>query len=32
MFNAVDTMLKPLFEHPDFDRCDRPSLRTGGFA
>ena len=32
VFNAVDTMLKPLFEHPDFDRYDRSSLRTGGFA
>ncbi len=32
IFNAVDTMLKPLFEHPDFDRYDRSSLRTGGFA
>ena len=32
VFNAVDTMLKPLFEHPDFERYDRSSLRTGGFA
>ena len=32
VFNAVDTMLKPLFEHPDFDRYDRSSLRTGAFA
>ena len=32
VFNAVDTMLKPLFEHPDLDRYDRSSLRTGGFA
>jgi fatty-acyl-CoA synthase len=32
VFNAVDTMLKPLFEHPDFDRYDRSTLRTGGFA
>ncbi len=32
VFNAVDTMLKPMFEHPDFDRYDRSSLRTGGFA
>jgi len=32
VFNAVDTMLKPLFEHPEFDRYDRSSLRTGGFA
>jgi fatty-acyl-CoA synthase len=32
VFNAVDTMLKPLFEHPQLDRFDRSSLRTGGFA
>jgi fatty-acyl-CoA synthase len=32
VFNAVDTMLKPMFEHPDFDRYDHASLRTGGFA
>jgi len=32
IFNAVDTMLKPMFEHPDFDRYDHSSLRTGGFA
>jgi fatty-acyl-CoA synthase len=32
VFNAVDTMLKPLFEHPDFDRYDASSLRTGAFA
>ncbi len=32
VFNAVDTMLKPLFEHPDFDRYDHSSLRTGAFA
>jgi fatty-acyl-CoA synthase len=32
VFNAVDTMLKPMFEHPDLDRYDRSSLRTGGFA
>jgi fatty-acyl-CoA synthase len=32
VFNAVDTMLKPLFEHPDFDRYDTSSLRTGAFA
>jgi fatty-acyl-CoA synthase len=32
VFNAVDTMLKPLFEHPDFDHYDHSSLRTGGFA
>jgi acyl-CoA synthetase (AMP-forming)/AMP-acid ligase II len=32
VFNAVDTMLRPLFEHPDFDRYDHSSLRTGAFA
>jgi fatty-acyl-CoA synthase len=32
VFNAVDTMLKPMFDHPDFDRFDHSSLRTGGFA
>ncbi len=32
VLNAVDTMLKPLLEHPDLDRYDRSSLRTGGFA
>ncbi|HEY3066026.1 MAG TPA: AMP-binding protein [Methylomirabilota bacterium] len=32
VFNAVDTMLKPLLEHSRFDRYDRSSLRTGGFA
>jgi fatty-acyl-CoA synthase len=32
VFNAVDTMLKPMFEHPDFDRYDHGSLRTGAFA
>ena len=32
VFNAVDTMLKPLLEHPAFDRYDRSSLRTGAFA
>jgi fatty-acyl-CoA synthase len=32
VFNAVDTMLKPMFEHPDFDRYDHSTLRTGGFA
>jgi fatty-acyl-CoA synthase len=25
-------MLKPMFEHPDFDRYDHSSLRTGAFA
>ena len=32
VFNAVDTMLKPLLEHPDLERYDRSSLRTGAFA
>jgi fatty-acyl-CoA synthase len=32
VFNAVDTMLRPMFEHPDFDRYDHSSLRTGAFA
>ncbi|HEX9820747.1 MAG TPA: AMP-binding protein [Methylomirabilota bacterium] len=32
VFNAVDTMLKPMLEHPDLDRYDHSSLRTGGFA
>lgn len=32
VFNAVDTMLKPMLEHSDFDRYDHSSLRTGGFA
>ncbi len=32
VWNAVDTMVKPMLEHPDLDRFDRSSLRTGGFA
>jgi fatty-acyl-CoA synthase len=32
VWNAVDTMVKPMLEHPDLDRYDRGSLRTGGFA
>ncbi|HET7340798.1 MAG TPA: class I adenylate-forming enzyme family protein, partial [Methylomirabilota bacterium] len=32
VFNAVDTMLRPLLEHPDLERYDRSSLRTGAFA
>ncbi len=32
VLNAVDTMLKPLLDHPDLDRYDRSSLRTGAFA
>jgi fatty-acyl-CoA synthase len=32
VMNSVDTMLKPLLEHPDLGRYDRSSLRTGAFA
>jgi fatty-acyl-CoA synthase len=32
VWNAVDTMVKPMLEHHDLDRYDRSSLRTGGFA
>jgi fatty-acyl-CoA synthase len=32
VFNAVDTMLKPLLERPDLASFDRSSLRTGGFG
>jgi fatty-acyl-CoA synthase len=32
VWNAVDTMVKPMLEHPELDRHDRSSLRTGGFA
>jgi fatty-acyl-CoA synthase len=32
VWNAVDSMVKPMLEHPDLDRFDRASLRTGGFA
>jgi fatty-acyl-CoA synthase len=32
VLNALDTMLKPLLEHPDLGRYDRSSLRTGAFA
>ena len=32
VMNSVDTMLKPLLEHPDLERYDRSSLRTGAFA
>jgi fatty-acyl-CoA synthase len=32
VWNAVDTMVKPMLEHPDLDRYDRSSLRTGGFG
>lgn len=32
VWNAVDQMVRPVLEHPDLDRYDRRSLRTGGFA
>jgi fatty-acyl-CoA synthase len=32
VWNAVDTMVKPMLDHPELDRYDRSSLRTGGFA
>jgi fatty-acyl-CoA synthase len=32
VLNAVDTMVLPLLEHPDLDRHDRRTLRTGGFG
>src|SRR5205085_12040749 len=32
VLHAVDTMLKPLLEHPDLERHDRSSLRTRAFA
>ena len=32
VFNAVDSMILPLLEHPDLDRFDTSSLRTGAFA
>jgi len=32
VFNAVDSMILPLLEHPDLDRFDRSSVRTGAFA
>jgi fatty-acyl-CoA synthase len=32
VWNAVDSMVKPVLEHPDLDRYDLSSLRTGGFA
>ena len=32
ILNAVDSMVFPLLEHPDLDRFDRSSLRTGAFA
>jgi fatty-acyl-CoA synthase len=32
VWNAVDQMARALLEHPQLDRYDRSSLRTGGFA
>jgi fatty-acyl-CoA synthase len=32
VFNAVDMMAKAMLEHPELDRYDRSSLRTGAFA
>jgi fatty-acyl-CoA synthase len=32
VLNAVDSMVFPLLEHPDLERFDRSSLRTGAFA
>lgn len=32
VWNAVDQMARALLDHPDLDRHDRSSLRTGGFA
>jgi fatty-acyl-CoA synthase len=32
VWNAVDAMLKAMLAHPDLDRYDRSSLRTGGIA
>lgn len=32
VWNAVDQMARAVLEHPDLDRYDRSSLRTGGFA
>jgi fatty-acyl-CoA synthase len=32
VWNAVDSMVLPMLEHPAMDRHDRSSLRTGGFA
>ncbi|MBI1735131.1 MAG: AMP-binding protein [Candidatus Rokubacteria bacterium] len=32
VWNAVDAMALALLDHPDLDRYDRSSLRTGGFA
>jgi fatty-acyl-CoA synthase len=32
VWNAVDSMLIPVLDHPDLERYDRASLRTGGVA
>ena len=32
VWNAVDSMVLPLLEHPALDRFERPALRTGAFA
>jgi fatty-acyl-CoA synthase len=32
IWNAVDSMVMPMLAHPDLDRYDRSSLRTGGIA
>lgn len=32
IWNAVDAMLQGVLEHPDLDRYDRSTLRTGGVA
>jgi fatty-acyl-CoA synthase len=32
VWNAVDQMARAVLEHPDLDRYDRSSLRTGGFG
>jgi fatty-acyl-CoA synthase len=32
VWNAVDSMLIPVLDHPDLERYDRSSLRTGGVA
>jgi fatty-acyl-CoA synthase len=32
VWNAVDQMMRAVLDHPDLDRTDRSSLRTGGFG
>ena len=32
VWNAVDSMVMPMLAHPDLERFDRSSLRTGGVA